>query len=54
MNKQIQSEVLAFNELNFHIEPNIKTLILRIIWFATIVIVEFDPTIAKVGNVVVG
>jgi hypothetical protein len=40
--------------MNFLIEPNTITLILRITGFVTIIIVGFDPTIAEIGNVVVG
>jgi hypothetical protein len=52
MNKQIQLGVSTFDEMNFPIELNTITLILRINGFATIFIVGFDPTIAKVGDVV--
>ncbi len=40
--------------MTFPIELGTRTLILNIIGFATIVIVGFDPTIAKVKDIVVG
>jgi hypothetical protein len=47
--------VSTFNEMSFPIEfYTIIMVILTINGFATIFIVEFDPTIAEVGNVVVG
>jgi hypothetical protein len=51
MNKQIQWE-FQHSEMNFPIEFNTITVILRINGFATIFIVGFDPTIAEVGDVV--
>ncbi len=38
----------------FHTKLGTKTLILRIIGFAIIVIIGFDPTNAKVGDIVMG
>ncbi len=38
----------------FPIELGTITLILKIIGFATIVIIGFDPTIAKIKDIVVG
>jgi hypothetical protein len=54
MNRLIQSRVSTFDEVNFPIEPSTITLILKINGFATILIIGFDPTIAYVGDVVVG
>jgi len=41
-------------EMVFHTKLGTKTSILRIIGFAIIVIVGFDPTNAKVGDIVMG
>jgi hypothetical protein len=46
--------VFAFNELEFLAKPSTKTIVLRVIRFASIITVRFDPTTAKVGDVVIG
>jgi hypothetical protein len=54
MNKKIQSKVSTFDELEFLVESGIRIVILRVIGFANIVIVGFDPTTIDVENIAVG
>jgi hypothetical protein len=53
MNKQIQLRVSTFNEVTFPTELRTRTLILKIIGFATIVIVGFGLTIAEVKDITI-
>jgi hypothetical protein len=54
MSKRIQSGVSILDELEFPIELGIETLILKVIGFANIEIVGFDPTTIEVEDIVVG
>lgn len=54
MSKQIQSGISTFNEMTFPTKLGTRTLILKIIGFATIVIIGFDPAITEVRDIVVG
>ncbi len=54
MNRRIQSRVFAFDELEFPIEPNTRIIVLKVIRFASIIIVGFDATIVEVKHIVVG
>jgi hypothetical protein len=54
MSKRIQYGVFEFDEVTFPIEPNVGTLVLKIMKFANIIVVGFDPTLVEVGDIVVG
>jgi len=54
MSYMMQLGMLPFDEISFSKEPNVGVVILRIVGFALLIIVGFDPTIVQVGDIGVG
>lgn len=54
MSYMMQLRVLPFDEISFSKEPNVGVIILRVIGFALLIIVGFDPTIVEFGDIGVG
>jgi hypothetical protein len=54
MSKRIQSRVFAFDEVEFLAKPGTRTIVLKVIRFAIIIIVKFDPTTEEVGDIAIG
>jgi hypothetical protein len=54
MSKRIQSKVSAFDELEFLVELGTRTIIFRVIRFASIIIAKFDPTTFEVVDITMG
>jgi hypothetical protein len=48
------SGVLSFDEIAFPKVPNVGTMVIRIIGFTLVIILGFDPSITKVGDLAVG
>jgi hypothetical protein len=49
MSYMMQLGMLPFDEISFSKEPNVEVVILRVIGFALLIIVGFDPTIVNIG-----
>ncbi len=48
-----QTRVLAFDEISFPKEFNVRSIIMKITRFALIIIIGFDLNVIEVGNIVV-
>jgi hypothetical protein len=49
----IQFNIVVFNEIEFHKEPIVGTFILKIIGFAAIRIIGFDPALVEFGDITI-
>jgi hypothetical protein len=45
---------LSFDEITFPREPSVGIVVIQITKFTLVLIIGFDPSIAKVGDLVVG
>jgi hypothetical protein len=54
MNFRNWSGILLFDEIAFPREPNVRIVVIRITGFTSIVIIRFDPSNTKVGNLAFG
>jgi hypothetical protein len=54
MNKRIQFSLSIFDEVEFPMELGTRTITLRVIGFASIIIVGFDPANAEVDDITIG
>ncbi len=46
--------ILSFDEITFPREPSVGIVVIQITKFTLVLIIGFDPSIAKVGDLVVG
>jgi hypothetical protein len=46
--------ILSFDEITFPKELNVGIVVIQITKFTLVIIIGFDPSIAKVGDLVVG
>jgi hypothetical protein len=54
MRRKIQCGVSTFNEVEFLGELGTRTIVLKVTRFANIIIVRFDPTTLKIGDITIG
>ncbi len=54
MSFKIQRGILSFDEISFPREPSVGTMVVQITGFTSIVIIGFDPSIVKVGDLTFG
>jgi hypothetical protein len=54
MNFRNRNGILSFDEITFPKELNVGIVVIQITIFTSVIITGFDPSIAKVGHLIVG
>lgn len=54
MSFRLQMGILSCDEITFPKEPNVGFVIVKIIGFTSLIIIGFDPHVAKVGDLGIG